>query len=117
MNKQIIKDQIDAASHVRIRELERNPTLVPGNFDKKHLLRIHGYIFQDASDIDADFSKTEIKPGQLRSSSPTAWMKERKLEDEGTPTLTTTTALPVCNNHSLVATANHVCQRHTEEAL
>ena len=83
--QQEIVKQIDAASYVRIQELEDNPYLIQGNFDTDHLLKIHAYIFQDAPEADADFSEKKISPGKIRPSSHSGQFgKVRKLENDDT---------------------------------
>ena len=59
-------------SFVLIALLHKNPDLVPGKFDSKHLKDIHAYIFQDTP---------EHKPGETRSNEDN-WFKDRILEDE-----------------------------------
>ena len=79
MDRKKIAEAIDEAAYYRIQELEDNPALVAGNFDLKHLLEIHRHIFQDAPNIDAEYSKAEIMPGQLRPEVE-RWSKKRQLE-------------------------------------
>lgn len=66
---QLLSEQL---SFVRITEILDNPSLVAGQFDKKHLLNLHAFIFQDSS---------EHKPGITRKNTKEVWFKERVLEN------------------------------------
>ena len=54
-NKQYTREelieQVNADAQVRAFELLETPSLVPGNFDANHLKAVHGFIFQDSSDL------------------------------------------------------------------
>ena len=74
-----IEAAIEQHAASRIAELDVNP--IKGNFDKEHLLKIHGYIFQDAPKIDAEYSKEFVRPGEVREIPVGGmWEKNRVLE-------------------------------------
>ena len=47
----------DILSFARIKDIEYNSSIITGEFDSKHLQKIHAYIFQDSP---------ELSPGKFR---------------------------------------------------
>lgn len=62
----------DIKSFARIKDIEYDSSTVTGEFDVKHLQKIHAYIFQDSP---------ELLPGQFRHDTEN-WFKRRQLESE-----------------------------------
>lgn len=62
----------DIKSFARIKDIEYNSKIVEGEFDAKHLQKIHSYIFQDSP---------ELSPGKFRKDTEN-WFKKRCLETE-----------------------------------
>lgn len=62
----------DIKSFARIKEIEYDNSLISGEFDSKHLQKIHAYIFQDSP---------ELSPGKFRHDTEN-WFKRRQLESE-----------------------------------
>lgn len=62
----------DILSFARIKDIEYNSSIITGEFDSKHLQKIHAYIFQDSP---------ELSPGKFRHDTEN-WFKKRHLESE-----------------------------------
>lgn len=62
----------DIKSFARIKDIEYNSDIISGEFDSKHLQKIHAYIFQDSP---------ELSPGKFRNDTEN-WFKKRQLETE-----------------------------------